>query len=523
MRILTALLILATVLTATPPAAAQRDERCFPETGFCIAGPIRDYWERNGGLPVFGYPIAEQRTETIEGSWAGPAQWFERDRLEDHANEGLGVLAGRLGARALELDGRPWRPGGETPGPCRFFPETGYAICTLAFQTYWEQNGGLERFGYPITPAFQETIEGRTYTVQYFERRRMELHPEHAGTPYEVQLGLLGRTVDAAERSPRPHTPDPLLTHLLVLARDVSSGNLNLVSVGRDGAESAIVNDEPRPSYDPREPLAWSPDGSAVAFANNSEHRTVFVLREAGRTMLALPLPIPVNAFVDSVDWSPDGASLLIGVRPFQAAPYGQPAGTIALLDLEGTMRVIGEGLEPRWSPDGRRILFQRPSPQLWRSILVMDADDGQVRELASGFSPRWSPDGARIVYRSQDAYVTTVSATGGDFRRLAEGHAPAWSPDGSWIAFGRPGGDLMLISPDGSDARTVIDHPEDGAVIVGYSQIHWSPDGEQIAYRFQERLGSYAAVIAIDGSGRFQLSGGLLPPRWVSGPGVPR
>jgi hypothetical protein len=28
--------------------------------------------------------------------------------------------------------------------------------------------------------------------VQYFERARMELHPELAGTPYEVQLGHLG-------------------------------------------------------------------------------------------------------------------------------------------------------------------------------------------------------------------------------------------------------------------------------------------------------------------------------------------
>jgi hypothetical protein len=28
--------------------------------------------------------------------------------------------------------------------------------------------------------------------VQYFERNRFEYHPENAGTPYEIQLGLLG-------------------------------------------------------------------------------------------------------------------------------------------------------------------------------------------------------------------------------------------------------------------------------------------------------------------------------------------
>src|SRR5207253_4450759 len=33
---------------------------------------------------------------------------------------------------------------------------------------------------------------GRSYLVQYFERSRFEYHPENAGTPYEVLLGLLG-------------------------------------------------------------------------------------------------------------------------------------------------------------------------------------------------------------------------------------------------------------------------------------------------------------------------------------------
>ena len=34
--------------------------------------------------------------------------------------------------------------------------------------------------------------DGKTYTVQYFERNRLEHHPERAGTSEEVMLGLLG-------------------------------------------------------------------------------------------------------------------------------------------------------------------------------------------------------------------------------------------------------------------------------------------------------------------------------------------
>jgi hypothetical protein len=46
---------------------AQTNERCFPETGQCIEGRIREFWEQNGGLAVFGYPITPQREEVIEG------------------------------------------------------------------------------------------------------------------------------------------------------------------------------------------------------------------------------------------------------------------------------------------------------------------------------------------------------------------------------------------------------------------------------------------------------------------------
>jgi hypothetical protein len=192
------IMLLAVFFAGLAPAAtagAQSDARCFPETGYCISGSIRQYWERNGGLAVFGYPTGPVETMTIEG-WTGPAQWFQRDRLEDHANQGLGVLAGRLGAERLAQLGRPWVPGGGginlTPN-CRHFPETGYNMCG-AFRSYWESNGGLERFGYPITTEFTEIIEGKPYTVQYFERRRMEWHPENQ-PPFNVLLGLLGNEV----------------------------------------------------------------------------------------------------------------------------------------------------------------------------------------------------------------------------------------------------------------------------------------------------------------------------------------
>lgn len=199
-----ALLFLAIWLL--PMVTRAQRTRCFAETGYCIEGVILTYWEQNGGLPVFGYPTTELRVETNNDGWTGPTQWFERDRLEDHGAEG--VLAGRLGAGLLELQGRSWRDFPQVsaaPSGCRYFPVTGHSLCE-PFKSYWEQNGGLERFGYPITEPFSATLDDWSGTIQYFERRRMEHHTELAGTRYEVLLGLLGNEV-RAYASGQPEQP----------------------------------------------------------------------------------------------------------------------------------------------------------------------------------------------------------------------------------------------------------------------------------------------------------------------------
>jgi hypothetical protein len=195
-RLLVMVALLLPLIGGVVPSSAsvQAGERCFAETGQCISGPIRAYWERNGGLPIFGYPISPQRVELVEGL-PFPIQWFERDRLEDHGAQG--VLAGRLGARALELSYRPWEyfdkvAAGDVPAGCQFFAQTGHSLCQ-PYLGYWQANGGLERFGYPVTQPFYEDIGEDRFAAQYFERRRMEIHPELPGSP--ILLGLLGSQV----------------------------------------------------------------------------------------------------------------------------------------------------------------------------------------------------------------------------------------------------------------------------------------------------------------------------------------
>ncbi|MBP1468225.1 hypothetical protein EYB53_021115 [Candidatus Chloroploca sp. M-50] len=196
--ILVAFIALAAIPAA--PATAQAGERCFAETNLCISGAMRTYWERGGGLPVFGLPITPQSVELVEGQPL-QAQWFERDRLEIQPDGR--VTTGRLGVERLAQMGTPWQPGSTTtaePG-CAAFAETGHQVCG-AFHSYWRTNGGLERFGLPVTGAFTIELEGRPYTVQFFERRRFELHPDIG--PNAVLLGLLGTEVRANAAPTQP-------------------------------------------------------------------------------------------------------------------------------------------------------------------------------------------------------------------------------------------------------------------------------------------------------------------------------
>ena len=126
----------------------------------------------------------------------------------------------RTGHGAALINGQLLLVGGETagaaptaelfdpaaPGVC--FAETGRCL-RGAFLDYWLANGGLERNGFPLSDEFAERLEdGRIYRVQYFERVRMESHPDNSA-PYEVLLGQFGRRVHPAD-PPLPPPTGPL-------------------------------------------------------------------------------------------------------------------------------------------------------------------------------------------------------------------------------------------------------------------------------------------------------------------------
>ncbi len=140
-------------------------------------------------------------------------QYFERNRFEHHPENQppSDVLLGTLGREFLPADA-PTANADPLPAPTLYFEETGHNL-SGTLQQYWQEHGGLAVHGYPITEAFEEVnpTDHKAYLVQYFERSRFELHPENAGSPYEVLLGQLGRQL--SEKRGYPYGWYPLYGH----------------------------------------------------------------------------------------------------------------------------------------------------------------------------------------------------------------------------------------------------------------------------------------------------------------------
>jgi Tol biopolymer transport system component len=166
-------------------------------------------------------------------------------------------------------------------------------------------------------------------------------------------------------------------------------------------------------------------------------------------------------------------------------------------LTVPPTRQELGGDSGPTWSPDGRRIVFERDLTY-WGAdrfrLAAVPAAGGLTRQLTKGpydAMPTYAPNGRRIGFvRLTGATLSlyTVTRLGRHAAPLlADGLdiTPAWSPDGKTIAFSRLAdaslpidqARLYLADADGSHVRALGQAP-----VLGVSP-SWSPDGRMIAF----------------------------------------
>lgn len=221
--------------------------------------------------------------------------------------------------------------------------------------------------------------------------------------------------------------------------------------------------------------LAWSPDGSKIAFARgiaNPGAQPLFVVDSDGTT--AEPLQISPHGGHPS--WSPDSTRIAFWFSNQVYLKNADGSGPEAPLPNGG-------GREPAWSPDGSRIAFGFPAhPAEFLDLHIVPASGGGGPVIVSSNTQfmfeSWSPDGSRIAYRDtaptnmEGGYFRVANADGSGDHGLpvvqglnANGPAASWSPNGSRVVFhGFYFGDISTES-DNTDKVYIANADGSGSV----------------------------------------------------------
>jgi TolB protein len=222
------------------------------------------------------------------------------------------------------------------------------------------------------------------------------------------------------------------------------------------------------------------------------------------------------QAYCTRPRWSPDRRRIAFG------KDTDDLTSGIYVIDVDGTsgIRRLGDGGDPAWSPDGKKIAFVSQGGGGFGAtgIYVMNADGTGVQQLtspnnpiqcpegasANDNSPDWSPDGKRILFERDlstddlggydcnlDGYgrqpqVFVMNADGTGLRRLrsvasdVSDQSPSWSPDGRLVAYNSyMGGGLFLIDSAGASAAQPVPAQSNGLALDPV----WSPDGKKLLF----------------------------------------
>jgi Tol biopolymer transport system component len=178
----------------------------------------------------------------------------------------------------------------------------------------------------------------------------------------------------------------------------------------------------------------------------------------------------------------------------------------------------------PRWSNDGRRILFQSNRSGKWQ-LYVMNADGTNSHAITRGDAnndfPDWSPDNESVAFvsdRDGNEEVYVMRLDGSALRNLSNDAArdihPCWSPDGTALLFNSTRDVDRLqtyeVRADGTGLHRLVSSPDDD------SCARISPDGASFIYLANLAEGRDDVVMRRrDGTDPVNLTDDRAPDGW--------
>jgi Tol biopolymer transport system component len=257
--------------------------------------------------------------------------------------------------------------------------------------------------------------------------------------------------------------------------------------------------------------LAWSPDGTRIAFSDGSD---IWIASQSSITNIT-NLPDGGNTWPT---WSPDGTRIaFVSTRDGNPEIYSMQSNGLNPVNLTNDP---GDDDWPAWSPNGTRIAFASDRDGDLEIFSMSAADGSNVTQHTANTTddenPVWALDGVKLAYvaMSDGSADLWVLDDLGPRALTQDSHIwqPVWSPDGARIAYlgempvGSGREDVFSIRADGQDA---FQYTVNGAAVQGVS---WSPGGVWLAY-------------ADNSSGNFEIyairASGIGVVRLTNNPGV--
>ncbi len=274
-----------------------------------------------------------------------------------------------------------------------------------------------------------------------------------------------------------------------------ATGRRSIWTIRNDGQDPVEVIGDEKLNWHP----VWSPDGRYLYFlSDRGGSQNVWRIRidEASGRVLGQPESVSAPATaVSGLSLSRDGHRILYATDDSQA--------NVETAELDPGSGEVRGGLKPvtggSWSivtadisPDGERIAFYTQAPE--EELFVVPTSGGEPRQLTRDTFkdrvPRWSPDGRSILFysnRSGKYEAWKIGADGSGLEQLTTldraVYNPVWSPDGRHLAFNlgsESGAVLDLGLP--LERRRPQPLAEQGRMPTPFAPDSWSPDGRWLA-----------------------------------------
>jgi Tol biopolymer transport system component len=189
------------------------------------------------------------------------------------------------------------------------------------------------------------------------------------------------------------------------------------------------------------EGLTYSPDRKSIVYVSFPEG-ILWRANSDGTNPIQLTGP---PLYPKNPRWSPDGSKILFGsdqsngiMQGYIVSAQGGAAQPILPDHREG------QG-DPIWSPDGHKIVFGTGKWQRWSSAIqlwVLDLASHQIAPLQGSqgmWSPRWSPNGRFIAGINSNGGISVFDFDKQRWSELQKGECcdyPTWSSDSQFVYF---------------------------------------------------------------------------------------